>query len=269
MYVFTTQSLAGNPLSVFTDGRGLSDSEMQALARETNLQETAFVFPREAAAAEAQEGVKVRIFNPEMKLPFGSHPALGAATVPRTLKRKDGAVRAGDVSASTILLDLNVGKVPVSFREDKDGLFGEMRQIPPVLGPTFDCGAAADALGLKAPDLEPDLPIQTVSTGLPFVVVPIKLLTTLQSLQLDLRKAYDYFKEHQAGTSGFYFITRDTGDPEISLWARAISLNEEDPATGSAAGCTSAWTVKYAEARPEESVVILLGVESSVQANSL
>jgi len=174
---------------------------------------------------------------------------------------KCGTLRENDVSTSTILVDLKVGKVPVSFREDEDGLFSETRQIPAVFGPPFDRGAAAEALGFEATELEPDPPIQTVSTGLPFVIVPIKHLNTLQSLDLDLIKAYDYLKEQQAGTSGFYFITRDTGDPGISLRARAIFLNGEDPATGSAAGCTSAWMVKYGVARPEENVVILRGVE--------
>jgi len=260
MDVFTTQPLAGNPLSVFTDARGLSDSEMQQLARETNLQETSFVFPREPAV-EAREGVKVRIFNPENEIPFGGHPVLGTAIVLKTLALNDRAARTSDASASSILLDLKVGKIPVSFREDDYGLFGEMRQIPPVFGATFDRSAVADALGLKPAQLELDLPIQTVSTGLPFVIVPIKLLSTLQSLQLDLKKAYGYLKEHQAGTAGFYFITRDTGDPTITLRSRAIFVNGEDPATGSAAGCTSAWMAKYGVARSEETAVILQGVE--------
>ncbi len=258
--VFTSQPLQGNPLSVFTDARGLSDSEMQELARETNLQETTFVFPRDTSV-EAREGVKVRIFTPEKEIPFGGHPALGTATVLRTLRMGKGAVKSNNISVSTTLLDLKVGKIPVSFREDEDGLFGEMRQVPPVFGPMHDRGAVADALGLKALELEPDLPIQTVSTGLPFAIVPIKLLSTLQSLQLDLRKAYDYLNQHQTGASGFYFITRDTGDPKIGLRARAIFPNGEDPATGAAAGCTSAWMVKYGIASGDETVLILQGVE--------
>jgi trans-2,3-dihydro-3-hydroxyanthranilate isomerase len=261
MDVFTTQPLAGNPLSVFTDARGLSDSEMQQIARETNLQETAFVFPREAAV-EAREGVKVRIFNPEIEIPFGGHPVLGTAIVLKTLGMKGRAATAKNVSASTIVLDLKVGKIPVSFLEDDNSLFGEMRQITPVFGATFDRGAVAEALGLKPAQLEPDLPIQTVSTGLPFVIVPIKLLSTLQSLQqLDVKKAFGYLKKHQEGNAGFYFITRDTGDPTITLRSRAIFVNGEDPATGSAAGCTSAWMVKHGVARSEETGVILQGVE--------
>jgi trans-2,3-dihydro-3-hydroxyanthranilate isomerase len=257
--VFTSQPLAGNPLSVFTDARGLSDSEMQSLARETNLQETTFVFPRDVSV-EAQEGIKVRIFTPEEEIPFGGHPTLGTATVLQTLRARSGTVSADHTSPSTIVLDLKVGKVPVSFREDADGLFGEMRQVPPVFGALHKVRAVAKALGLNAAQIESDLPIQTVSTGLVFTLVPIRHLSTLQSLKFDLRKAYDYLRQHRQG-GGFYFITRDTCDPGIGLRARAIFPNGEDPATGSAAGCTSAWMVKYGAARSDESVLILQGVE--------
>ena len=85
MDVFTSQRLEGNPLAVFPDARGLSDSEMQDLARETNLQETTFVFPR-AAATEREQGVKVRIFVPDLEIPFGGHPTLGTAMVLRNLR---------------------------------------------------------------------------------------------------------------------------------------------------------------------------------------
>jgi trans-2,3-dihydro-3-hydroxyanthranilate isomerase len=257
--VFTSQRLEGNPLSVFTDARGLSDSEMQSLARETNLQETTFVLPRDSSVEE-QEGVQVRIFTPDEEIPFGGHPTLGTATVLRTLRLASGTVKANDASASTIVLDLKVGKVPVSFREDADGLFGEMRQVLPIFGPVHDRNAVADALGLDAAEIEPDLPIQTVSTGLPFAIVPIRRLSTLQSMRFDFQKAYGYLQRQQSKVNDFYFITRDTGDPKL-VRARAIYPIGEDPATGSAAGCTSAWMVKYGVARPDETVLILQGVE--------
>jgi predicted PhzF superfamily epimerase YddE/YHI9 len=148
--VFTSQRLQGNPLAVFTDARGLSDTEMQDLARETNLQETTFVLPRDAAT-ERELGVKVRIFVPEQEIPFGGHPTLGTAMVLRSLRlarNKSGGKT--PESVSEITLDLKVGKVPVSFREDAG-----------------------------------DWPIQTISTGLPFAVVPLKHLSTLQSLRID------------------------------------------------------------------------------------
>ena len=115
--VFTSHRLEGNPLAVFTDARGLSDSEMQGLARETNLQETTFVLPRDPAT-EQEEGVKVRIFVPEEEIPFGGHPTLGTAMVLRNLRMARAPPRAG---GSSVLLDLKVGKVPVDFREETSG----------------------------------------------------------------------------------------------------------------------------------------------------
>jgi trans-2,3-dihydro-3-hydroxyanthranilate isomerase len=259
MDVFTSRRLEGNPLSVFTDARGLSDSEMQDLARETNLQETTFVLPRDPSV-EAQEGVKVRIFTPDEELPFGGHPTLGTANVLQNLRLATSRAKTLDASDSTIVLDLKVGKVPVSFHEDTDGTFGEMRQVPPSFGKVHDRSIVAEALGLQVDEVESDLPIQTVSTGLPFIIVPIKRLNVLHSLH-DFWKGYDYLKQ-QEGVPDFYLITRDTGDPRVGIRARCIYPVGEDPATGSGAGCTSAWMVKYGLAQPDQTVLILQGVEA-------
>src|SRR6476646_1457576 len=76
--VFTQTPLMGNPLAIFIDAHGLSDDEMQALAREMNLSETTFILPRDRAT-EAQKGKKVRIFTVAEELPFAGHPTLGTA----------------------------------------------------------------------------------------------------------------------------------------------------------------------------------------------
>src|SRR5258708_12905512 len=103
--VFTDRALTGNALAVFLDGRGLSTEQMQALARETNLSETTFILPGDAAA-EKTRGVRVRIFTVQEELPFAGHPTLGTAFV---LRRQAGAL----AGASEIRLNLNVGPVPV------------------------------------------------------------------------------------------------------------------------------------------------------------
>jgi PhzF family phenazine biosynthesis protein len=116
--VFTSVPLEGNQLAVFTDARGLSDDEMQSLAREMNLAETTFILPR--AATERERGVRVRIFTVTEELPFAGHPTLGTAMVLR-----------GPSNGDLVSLDLNVGKIPVRFSE-RDGLpFGEMTQREP------------------------------------------------------------------------------------------------------------------------------------------
>jgi trans-2,3-dihydro-3-hydroxyanthranilate isomerase len=250
--VFTSQRLAGNQLVVFTDARGLTDDEMLALARETTLQETTFVFPRDAAT-ERRDGIHVRIFSPEGELPFAGHPTLGTASV----------IRLQDPShPSTVLIDLKAGKIPVTFRDDATGAFGEMTQLDPIFGKTHDRTQVAQVIGLHPDDIDLDLPIQTISTGLPFVIVPIRTLTALQNLHLDFDKIEAYL--HAAGDNAidFHYITRDTGDPKVRLRARNIDRIGEDPATGSANGCTAAWMVKYNVAKPDEQVLIRQGIEA-------
>ncbi|UWZ86915.1 PhzF family phenazine biosynthesis protein [Occallatibacter riparius] len=253
MDVFTSQRLEGNQLVVFTDARGLTDAEMLALARETNLQETTFVFPRDTAT-DRSEGAKVRIFYPAGELPFAGHPTLGTANV----LRMHGTSR-----PSTILLDLKAGKIPVVFHDDARGAFGEMTQLDPVFGKTHDRTRIAQLIGLRPDDLDPDLPIQTVSTGLGFVVVPLRTLKALQSLHLDFDKNDAYLQAAGENALDFHYVTRETGDSNACLRARNIDRFGEDPATGSASGCTAAWMVKYGVIKPEELALIRQGVEAN------
>lgn len=261
--VFTSRRLEGNPLAVFLDARGLNDEEMQDLARETNLQETTFVFPRDAAT-EREQGVKVRIFIPNEEIPFAGHPTLGTAMVLRRLhlaSQKSSSAQTSD--ASEITLDLKVGKIPVHFRTEPSGsIFGEMRQVDPLFGAVHDRNTIAGLLDLSPEDISTDAPIQTLSTGLFFVIVPIKNLVTLQRLTVAPQKAYDYLRRQKLPDTGdFYYVTRDTGDPTVGLRSRGLFSTSEDPATGSASGCTAAWMVRYGIAKPEETVHILQGVE--------
>jgi trans-2,3-dihydro-3-hydroxyanthranilate isomerase len=246
--VFTSRPLEGNPLAVFPDGRGLSDKQMQALAREMNLSETTFVLPRDAAA-ERSHGVRVRIFTVEEELPFAGHPTLGTAFLLR-----------GSSGASEVVLDLNVGKVPVRF-EDTPGqpTFGEMTQVDPAFGAMHDREAVVRAAGLRDGDVDPSLPIQTVSTGLAFTVVPLRGLGIMRELQVDIKASAEYLE--RSGGKFFYFVTRETADPAARLHARMMFYNGEDPATGSAAGCAAAWMVAHGVAQPDERVLIEQGIE--------
>lgn len=245
--VFTSRAFEGNSLAVFLDGRGLSEEEMQALAREMNLSETTFILPREPSV-ERERGVRVRIFTVQEELPFAGHPTLGTAFQLR---------RAG---APEIVLDLNVGKVPVRFEEEPGKpLFGEMTQVNPAFGERHDREAVVRASGLRDGDIDPSLPIQTISTGLPFTVVPIRGLEIMRGLHVDLRSSTEYLE--RSGGKFFYFVSRETVDPAARLHARMMFCNGEDPATGSAAGCAAAWMVAYGVAQPEERVLIEQGVE--------
>lgn len=247
--VFSSRPFEGNPLAVFPDGRGLSDQEMQALAREMNLSETTFILPRDPAI-ERERGVRVRIFTVQQELPFAGHPTLGTAFLLR-----------GSTAAGQVALELNVGKVPVVF-EEKAGepVFGEMTQAEPKFALIHDRETVVRATSLRDGDIDPSLPIQTVSTGLPFTIVPLRGLDVMRRLQVDLTRAGEYLKSTDGGQF-FYFVCRETIDPGARLHARMLFYNGEDPATGSAAGCAAAWMASHGVARADERVLIEQGVE--------
>jgi|SRR5215831_339590 len=246
--VFSSNPLEGNSLAVFSDARGLTDAEMQAIAKEMNLSETTFVFPRDPNT-ERESGVRVRIFTVQEELPFAGHPTLGTAF----------SIRNGR-TAKEIALELNVGKVPVRFEQTQgQPVFGEMTQVDPVFGAVHEGEAVARATGLNVDDFDSSLPIQTVSTGLPFTVTPLKSLAVIQKMRVDLHRASEYLE--RTGGRFFYFVTRETVDSAAGLHARMLFYNGEDPATGSAAGCTAAWMVEHGVAQPEQRVLIEQGIE--------
>src|SRR5215470_5615224 len=179
--VFTSVPLEGNQLAVFLDGRGLGDAEMQAIAKEMNLSETTFILPRDSAT-EKDRGVRVRIFTVDEELPFAGHPTLGTAMVLRNEAVRNNVQTPGNSGAEEIALDLNVGRIPVRF-SSRDGLpFGVMTQRAPEFGRKHAREDVARAAGLALDDIADDVPIQTVSTGNAFAMVPVKSLAVLQKL---------------------------------------------------------------------------------------
>jgi len=251
--VFSSKALEGNSLAVFFDGRGLSDAEMQSIAKEMNLSETTFILRRDAET-ERERGVRVRIFTVQEELPFAGHPTLGTAFALR-----------GDSGAKEITLELNVGKVPIRFEDARpegtagQAAFGEMTQIDPVFGMQHERDAVAQATGLHLEDFDPSLPIETVSTGLAYTITPLKSLSVIQKLRVDMNRASEYLEK--TGGKFLYFVARETVDPAARLHARMLFYNGEDPATGSAAGCTAAWMVAHGVAQPDERVLIEQGIE--------
>jgi len=245
--VFTAVPLEGNQLAVFTDGRGLTDAEMQAVAREMNLSETTFILPRDTAT-ERERGVRVRIFTVNEELPFAGHPTLGTAMV---LHNASGA--------GMVNLDLNVGKIPVQFTV-KDGLpFGQMTQREPQFGQKHSREDVACAAGITPSDIADDVPIQTVSTGNAFAMVPVRSLAVLQKLAPTWSIMNEYLTKTDA--KFFYFVSREAVNSQARLQARMIFYGGEDPATGSAAGPCVAWAVQYGIIQPEEQALLEQGVE--------
>jgi trans-2,3-dihydro-3-hydroxyanthranilate isomerase len=254
--VFTAVPLEGNQLAVFTDARGLKDEEMQLLAREMNFSESTFVIPRDAAT-ERERGVRVRIFTVNEELPFAGHPTLGTAMALRNKLVHEEA--RSDIVPEEIALDLNVGKISVRF-STRDGLpFGVMTQRDPEFGRTHDREAVARAAGLAVTDIADDVPIQTVSTGNAFAMVPLKSLAVLQNLAPAWAPMGNYLTKSDARF--FYFVSREASNPEARLQARMIFYNGEDPATGSAAGPCAAWAVAHGLIAPDQQALLEQGVE--------
>ncbi len=252
--VFAEHPLEGNQLAIFTDARGLSTQQMQALAKETNLSETTFVIPRDAAI-EREHGVQVRIFTVEEELEFAGHPTLGTAS---WLYWNHAFLK----DAETITLDLRVGPIPVRFDSrtaEGSGVFGTMRQNDPTFGTIHDRSAIAAALNLSLDDLDPELPIQTVSTGMAFCIVPLRSLEVAARLAIPQHSAVAYLKGCDA--KFFHCITRADAASGADWHARMQFYNGEDPATGSASGCTIAYLVKHHQAASEQAVVLEQGIE--------
>ena len=252
--VFAERALEGNMLAIFHDATGLSTEEMQALARETNLSETTFIVPRDEAT-ERERGVRVRIFTVEEELRFAGHPTLGTAG---WLQENHPTLR----GAEEVVLELGVGQVPVRFEArdpSRPGVFGTMRQPDPTFGSMHDPAAVAEALGLTTEDLDPDLPIQTVSTGMAFCIVPLRSLEVAGRLKIPQGKAQPYLDRSDA--KFFHCITRAQQGGRADWHARMQFYNGEDPATGSASGCAIAYLVRHGAAASDTPTLFEQGVE--------
>jgi trans-2,3-dihydro-3-hydroxyanthranilate isomerase len=251
--VFAEQYLQGNALAVFTDARGLSSAEMQSIARETNLSETTFILPR-AAEVEREHGVQVRIFTVAEELEFAGHPTLGTAS---WLYLNHPIFR----GSSEITLDLRIGRIPVTFapQQNGPGVYGTMRQNDPAFGAVHERGIIANVLGLSIDDLDPDLPVQTVSTGMAFCIVPLRSLEVAARLSIPQPLAQAYLARSDA--KFFHCITRASAGSGADWHARMQFYNGEDPATGSASGCAIAYLVRHRLAGSSEAVVLEQGVE--------
>jgi trans-2,3-dihydro-3-hydroxyanthranilate isomerase len=258
--VFTQRPLEGNPLAVFPDARGLSDTELQAVAREMNLSETTFILPRDAVT-EGQEGKNVRIFTVEAELPFAGHPTLGTALYLY-------ASESNQTKPAEITLDLKAGKIPVRFTansentglERVDGqVFGEMRQRDPEFGTPLSREDVARVVGIPVDEISSEWPIQPVSTGLTFTIVPFRNRQALSDLKFSYIQAAEFLKK--TGANFFYFLCPERREGQLEARARMFFYGGEDPATGSAAGCAASWMVQHGVAKNDEQVVIQQGVE--------
>jgi trans-2,3-dihydro-3-hydroxyanthranilate isomerase len=241
--VFAERPREGNQLAVFLDGEGLSQELMQEIAREMAISETTFLQKPEKGGS-----AKVRIFTTTREMPFAGHPTLGTAYVVAEIQKL----------SDMVVLEMGVGDIPVRLEQTSKGLELEMTQRDPQFGAVIeDRAAVARALGRSIEDLDPDLPVQIVNTGLPFVIVPLRSLDVAQNIRLYPEEKQ---KIPEAADLGLYTFTQETVGAS-TVHARPASAGREDPATGSAAGCLGSYLVKHNVAAPGSEVVIEQGVE--------
>jgi trans-2,3-dihydro-3-hydroxyanthranilate isomerase len=185
--VFAEEKYAGNQLAVFRNAGALSTAQMQKIANEMHFSETTFILSDEKRNGRYD----VRIFTPSNELPFAGHPTLGTAYVIRRSLANE--------NIDKIVLNLKVGQIPVTFEKDKENQeMLWMKQIPPVFGRTFDATNTSEMLNLDANEIDTKYPIQEVSTGLPFFIVPLKTLNAVRRVRIDKDKHRELTKEKPA-----------------------------------------------------------------------
>ncbi len=209
--VFTDTPLAGNQLAVFTNAVGMSDEQMQRLAREINFSETAFVLPSQADA-----DLRLRIFTPAREVPFAGHPTLGAAF----------AV-AGPLQSSLVRIETGSGIVPVILeREGAKLVFGWMQQPVPTIGPFPDAEKLLTALRVE----RSELPIEVYDNGFRHVFVALPTPADVAAVRPDLESL-----EAVLGDVGVSVFSAGDGHAKTRMYCSDLGM-VEDPATGSAAG---------------------------------
>ncbi len=241
--VFTEKAFCGNPLAVFTDCEDLTGDEMQMIAGEMNLSETVFVLPSENALR------RLRIFTPKQELPLAGHPVVGTwnllAQLGVTPQAENGIVR--------IKQELKLGVLPVEIE------FRAGRPFQVVMTQSkFEAGAIvsneaeinklANALGLDISDFDfsHDLPIQTVSTGIKSMDVPLSSLDAVKRCRINPQLLSEVYLKY--GAVGCYAFTFETIEKDSRIHARFFAPDDgipEDPATGSAAGALSGYLVHH------------------------
>jgi trans-2,3-dihydro-3-hydroxyanthranilate isomerase len=233
--VFAVEKYSGNQLAVFTDAAHLSEAQMQTFAKEMNYSETTFI-----TSTEVQEGgYNVRIFTPAKELPFAGHPTLGTAYIIQQEVIKQ--------SVETVSLNLKVGQIPVTWHNSEEA--GEvlwMRQNPPTFHQKLDASALAVVLGLEQDEIDSRFPIQEVSTGVPFIIVPLKTHESLKRIRVNRDKYFSFVEKTEA--KEILVFCPETYSPENNLSVRVFAEYlgiPEDPATGSANGCLAGYLLEY------------------------
>lgn len=242
--VFTRKPFGGNPLAVFPDAESISGREMQLLAREMNLSETTFVLPPSRGSGA---DFRVRIFTPDSELPYAGHPTLGTFFV----LADEGRIRPrGPVTEAK--MEVKAGVLPVEIHSrDRKVTKVVTVQGRPEFGPVIrDVHTVAEALSLRESDIDASgAPVQLVSTGLPWVMVPVATRDAVERAAGNASVFVRALERFPRGVVDMYVTCTDPIERSSTAHSRAFSLVarniSEDPATGSASGCLGAYLVRH------------------------
>lgn len=233
---FTTERYAGNPCGVVTRAEGLSAEQMQAIARELNLSETAFAMPSQVA------DFRVRFFTPRKEIPLAGHPTI--ATMHALVQ--DRLIELGD-AARRVTQELNVGVLPVDLSRRDDGRVRiAMTQATPEFRDELDRDTYARVLGIATSDVLAGFPVQVVSTGTPQAMIPVASLAVLERVRPDLQRLAEL--EGEDGYFSTHVFTPEAYDPASRAHARHFGPSsgvQEDPVTGSASGGMAAYLWRH------------------------
>jgi trans-2,3-dihydro-3-hydroxyanthranilate isomerase len=241
--VFTSTVFGGNPVAVVPEAAGLTDGEMQKIAREMNLSETVFVLPVSAPGAD----VRLRFFTPLQEIVFAGHPVLGAFYILAHI----GVIRLIE-PVTRLHQETHVGVFPVELFVH-DGCIRNifMEQPKPeflgVIEPLRDLFEVAKAVGVpKTKITGTGLPVEIVSTGFPVIVVPVRTLTAVSAASPNIVLINGVCEQHKA--QGIMLFSTVTVEEESTVHTRMFASPVgvvEDPATGSATGALGAYLVKH------------------------
>lgn len=230
--VFAQKKYTGNQLAVITNAGTLSTEEMQSIANEMHFSETTFILSNK----KRNNGYDVRIFTPFIELPFAGHPTLGTAYIIKRFIARD---------AEEVVLNLKVGQIPVRFEKNAGQEILWMRQVPPVFGKIFETERLAKVLQSNPQAFDIKFPIQEVSTGMPFIIVPLKTLEDVRHAQINMGNLLEMSSDVRGGILVFCPQTQHTNN---NLHVRVfVDLGgiPEDPATGSGNGCLAGYLSHY------------------------
>ncbi len=253
--VFTTEAFGGNQLAVFPEARDIPIDLMQKIARELNLSETSFVLPPESAASD----FRLRIFTPAVEIPMAGHPTVGTAFVLARL----GLIAPPDGTRS-VRFEEGVGIIHVSveFSDGAPAIITMGQPLPKFSDSPVSRQAVAELLSMDQAGLDPDLPVEVVSCGVPFLYVPIRDLKTIRSIRLRMDLWEELLKN--SGAPQVFAFTKEVERPGSTVHSRMFAPAmgiAEDPATGGASGPLGCYLVKHRVAAAGELIISEQSIE--------